>query len=275
MENRRNFRKIKVNPRRYFGGIVNGTKNMSRTLNVFENENKIRKIGGRLENDYYRFRSLVLYYNANLVPLLYALGLAKEENKDKVIDVLQKGRSGVFPFFLEEATQAIEEGRMKVERVVKAEAIAKEYPTREEKEKQMKRAIRNGLRTIYQKIEKEWEEEYKPSYDTYLGSHSKILELCRDTLRLTPSGLEIDVNKFIEFYSDFIEADESTTKKQHQEAADSINKFFNGSVEITQKELEKYFIIECGAVKPNPKSINKTDYARLGKRVIAKGKVKR
>ena len=54
-----------------------------------------------------------------------------------------------------------------------------------------------------------------------------------------------------------------------------LNKFFNGSVEITQKELEKYFIIECGAVKPNPKSINKTDYARLGKRVIAKGKVKR
>ena len=248
---------------------------MARSINVFENEKNIRKIGGRLESDYYSFRSLVLYHNANLIPLFCALGLGKEEYKDRVLDALQTGRGGVFALFVDIYTQAIEEGRMKVERVVKAEAIAKEYPTREEKEKQMKRAIRNGLRTIYQKIEKEWEEEYKPSYDTYFGSHSKILELCRDTLRLTSSGLEIDVNKFIEFYSDFIEADESTTKKQHQEAADSINKFFNGSVEITQKELEKYFIIECGAVKPNPKSINKTDYARLGKRVIAKVKVKR
>ena len=248
---------------------------MARSINVFENEKNIRKIGGRLESDYYSFRSLVLYHNANLIPLFCALGLGKEEYKDRVLDALQKGRSGVFALFVDIYTQAIEEGRMKVERVVKAEAIAKEYPTREEKEKQMKRAIRYGLMAIYQKIEKDWEEEYKPSYGTYFGSHSKILDLCRDTLRLTSSGLEIDVDKFIEFYSDYIAADESTTKQQHQEAADSINKFFNGAVEVTQKELEKYFIIEYGAVKPNPKSINKTDYARLGYRGKPKVTVKK
>ena len=125
---------------------------MARSINVFENEKNIRKIGGRLESDYYSFRSLVLYHNANLIPLFCALGLSKEEYKDKVLNAIQTGRRGVFALFVEIYTQAIEEGRMKVERVVKAEAIAKEYPTREEKEKQMKRAIRNGLRTIYQKI---------------------------------------------------------------------------------------------------------------------------
>lgn len=235
-------------------------------MNVFKNESKIRKIGGRLENDYYHLRSLVLYYNANFIPLLCALGLAKEEYEDKVLDAMQKGMDGVFTLFMEIYTKAIEEGNISIERVVKAETIAKEFPTKEQKEKQMKKAIRNGLRANYRKVILEWGEEYNPSYGTYSSSDSKILNLCRSTMKLTPSGLEIDVDRFIEFYSGYIEADESTTRIQHQEAADSINKFFNGAVEVTQKELEKYFIIEYGFVKPNPSSINRTDYARLGHR---------
>ena len=63
---------------------------MARSINVFENEKNIRKIGGRLEDDYYHFRSLVLYHNENLIPLFCALGLGKEEYKDRVLDALQK-----------------------------------------------------------------------------------------------------------------------------------------------------------------------------------------
>ena len=50
--------------------------------------------------------------------------------------------------------------------------------------------------------------------------------------------------------------------------AETINKFFNGSVAITQKELSKYFILEDGKVKENPNSINIKDYARLGVRKV-------
>ena len=60
--------------------------------------------------------------------------------------------------------------------------------------------------------------------------------------------------------------DESDTKKIHQAAADAINKFFNGAIEITQSELKKYFIISDGIIKINPQSIGKQSYARLGTR---------
>ena len=60
-----------------------------------------------------------------------------------------------------------------------------------------------------------------------------------------------------------MEAYESKNQEQHQEAANAINRFFNG-IEITQEELARYFTIEYGAVKPNPKSINRNDYMRLG-----------
>ena len=242
---------------------------------IFENENKIRKIGGRLESDYYNLRGVVLYHNENLIPLFYYLGLAKEENKDRILEALQKGRSGAASLFFDLKTQAIEEGRLPIEKVVSAKSIAKKYPTKEQKESQMRRAIKIGLKNIYEKIEKEWEEDCKPSFSSFFSQHSNILTLCRDTIKLTPSGLAIDVDKFIQFYTDFLEADESTTKKQHQEAADALNRFFNGAVEITQKELERYFLIEYGIVKPNPESINKESYARLGARTCKVSKKKK
>ena len=58
--------------------------------------------------------------------------------------------------------------------------------------------------------------------------------------------------------------------QQHQAAADAINRFFNGAVEITQKELDRYFILEYGIVKPKPTSITKQNYARLGVRSLKK-----
>ena len=103
--------------------------------------------------------------------------------------------------------------------------------------------------------------------------HNKsALEILRTTLFITPERIEIDGEKFVEVYTDYLAADESETKKIHEQAAEAINRFFNGAFPITQKELSKYFILEYGTVKVNPKSVNLTDYARLGARTIRKAK---
>lgn len=237
---------------------------------VFEKECKIRQIGGRLAKDYYNIRELVLYNNDNLISLFYYLGLAKEDNKDKILKALPKGKMGAASLFIEVNTQAINEGKIKLENVIRVSSINKEYPTKEGKESQMRRAIKIGLTNIFKKKVKEWEDKFKPSVSTFYGAHSETLFLCRDALEFTPSGLAIDVDKFIKFYTDYLEADESTTRQYHQEAADALNRFFNGAVRITQDELQRYFLIECGQVKPNPKSINKESYARLGVRTNKK-----
>lgn len=237
-------------------------------MTVFDNESKINRIGGKLKSDYYDLRELVLYYNGNIIPLFYYLGIAKEEYKDRILRVLKYGRKGALSLFVEICTKEIAEGKIKLENVISSSSLAKEYSTQEKKESQINRAIKVNLTNTYKKVEEKWKKDYNTSICSYYVSHCDRLYFCRETLKLTQSGIAIDVDKFIEFYLSYLEADGSKTKKQHQEAADSINKFFNGAVEITQDELDKYFVIENGEVKPNPDSINRESYARLGARTI-------
>lgn len=234
----------------------------------FEGESKIKKIGGRLKSDYYSLRDVVIHENESIIPLFYYLGLAKEENKDRILDALPKGTNGAASLFLDEKIKEIEEGKLKLENVISKSSILKEYDTKEKKESQMRRAIRTRLSIMFKKTVEKWERDYEPSPSAFYGTHSQILSLCRDAIKLTPSGLAIDVEKFIDLYSDFIAADESTTRKHHQEAADALNRFFNGAVAITDKEIAKYFLLEDGIVKVRIESVNKKDYARLGKRIF-------
>ena len=48
---------------------------MTAKLDIFKGENKVRSIGGRLRDDFYRFKRYVEYINDNQFKLFYNLGL--------------------------------------------------------------------------------------------------------------------------------------------------------------------------------------------------------
>ena len=165
--------------------------------------------------------------------------------------------------YIAKETEKIASGKLNIEKVLSQKTLKKEFPTPEEKEKVYNREIHRALVYRYNKIEDTFRKRYKPSLR---GFFKYPIKVCGKALSLTSEGFVIDVEKFIEIYGDYLEANDSQTGKQHQEAADAINRFFNGQVEITDKEMERYFILEDGIVKPNPKSINREGYIRLGYR---------
>ena len=57
---------------------------------IFEGESKIRKIGGRVEDDYYSFANSVLFVNANIIPLFFMLGFNHPEDKDFIVGFLSE-----------------------------------------------------------------------------------------------------------------------------------------------------------------------------------------
>ena len=138
-----------------------------------------------------------------------------------------------------------------------------DYPTPEEKDKIFKRETHRIFSTRYTQIDKCFRKKYGYMQRRY---NRLPLKICREALSLVPGGFIIDADKFVEIYGDFLEAHNSQIGKQHLEAAEAINRFFGGKVEVTEKELKKYFIIEDGILKPNPKSITSQNYMRLGYR---------
>ena len=47
---------------------------------VFEKESKIISIGGKMQEDYLRFRNVVVFLNENILPLYISLGFDKKPN---------------------------------------------------------------------------------------------------------------------------------------------------------------------------------------------------
>lgn len=231
---------------------------------IFKNEVRIQKIGGRLRSDYYTFRNSVVYVNENYLPLFYLLGFNRPEDRDIVIDCLLSNGITIAAkrAYIARGMEQAASGELKLEKLLSKRTLTKEYDTPEEKEKVFKRETHRALVFRYNKIEDFWKEEYNP----YLySSFTKLpLKLCREALSLSEEGLYIDVDKFIGIYSDHLKASGSKRGKLHQEAADAINRFFGGAVEITNDEMERYFTINHGEVIPNPTSINKEGYLRLG-----------
>lgn len=235
----------------------------------FKNESKIKAIGGKLMEDYLRFREVVLFINANYIPLFLSMGFRSPEDTETVLDALLKYptvNDGAKDKFITHTTRKIEEGKISLNDILSKNTLTREYPTPEEKETVFNRQIHRALCYRYKSIYDEYIKKYSPSAQ---GISKYPLIVCGSSLSLTPRGFEIDVVKFIETYEDYMEANGSKTGKHHQDAADAINRFFNG-LEITDKELKKYFLLESGRIKINPQSINKTDYARLGYRGKAK-----
>lgn len=234
---------------------------------VFDKEFKVTSIGGRLQDDYETFRGYVLSFNANHFPLLDMMGFNEPEDTERVVGmILDKSNfeTAAYRVFIDVMTERVKDGKVKLSKILPKLTLQKLKDTPEEqREKKTATAIHRSLSVITKKLHHQWVDEYHPNQ---LAFYIKApFELFRESLTLSHSGLVIDVPKFVEIYQNYLEADESNTKKQHQAAADAINRFFNG-LEINEKELRRYFKIEDGAVRVNLTSVNVEGYSRLGYR---------
>ena len=260
-----------VHPGRYFVGYIDSINRiaMAREKDLYKDENLIRKIGGRLESDYYTLKREVEYINDYFFELFYILGIT---DIDLIIDTLNRDLRNLCSVFIDNAMKSIEAGKIDKNKFLTQKTRNKlETLSPEERAKVWERETKRSLRLRYKGIYEQYCKKYGLHY--LETRHRKdVLEICRQTLFVDPTRIEIDGTKFIEVYTSFMEADESETKKIHEQAVAALNRFFNGAVEITQKELSKYFILEYGVVKINPTSINTTDYARLGARTFRKPK---
>ena len=222
-------------------------------------EKKIAKIGGKLWSDYLYLRNLLDEINEKQVPFLDALGLMKDI--DTVLTCLSSQIYSLKNIYI----------RKKTER--KAEKEGKPYllttPTKgEELTEEQKRERRETHRKLVYKYKEIYEYFIKKYYICYNWRTCYIdrIKILRDALFLSDGKIKVDEDKFIVVYGSFIKASESELMKQHQAAADGVNKFFGGAVPITDKELERYFMLEDGIMKVNPLSVNIESYSRLGSR---------
>ncbi len=228
---------------------------------------KLRKIGGQLESCYHTLLKSVESLKEIVIPFFLALGFTLED-KDRVIEALLSDylNRAIKQAYIELNTEKVKAGRIPLEKILSKTTLKEREETTEEREKRINRELHRRL--VYRYKEQE-DKFYKSHYYESTYYHKASLRILREALYLTPTGLSVDVDKYIQIFGDYLEAKGSTTYEEHQAVADTINRFFNGAVEITQKELAKYFTIENGVVKPNPSSINRESYIRLG----YKGKV--
>ena len=233
----------------------------------FKNEYIVAKFGGNLKYDYIHFKKDIEYINLNFFELFYLLGLA--DDIDLMVDTLNDGFLNLKETFINKVLEGIEKGRIPKYKFISAR-LKERLPNlpQEQREKKLLTETRRSLNVIYKDI-----------YDKYIKennlfglvpNHNKEgLEFFRKALFVTPSRIEIDVKKFEQIYLSFMEANETEIRNLHEQAAEALNRFFNG-IEITQTELSNYFILEYGLVKVRPTSVNLKDYSRLGRREVLK-----
>lgn len=232
----------------------------------FKNEGKVRIVGGKMFSDYCYFKADIIYINENFFELFSLLRLT--DDMDLIVDTLNDGLRNLCNVFIDKTVRDIEAGKIPRNKFISSSTEAKLGTLSPDEQAELwERETRRSLKYKYKKI---YSEYLKENGLFFLETkHSRTgLETLRKALFITPSRIEIDGEKFVEVYTDYMTAYESETGKLHEQAADSINRFFNGAVAITQKELSKYFILENGIVKVNSKSVNTTDYARLGARTL-------
>lgn len=229
-------------------------------------QRRISKIGGRLSSDYYHLQGAIEMLNDNVIPLFQLLGMDEPGDKDDIIDALTGRNSFLITsrsIFIANMTKKVTEGKIKKEKILSKITLGKSLSDPEAEKQRIERELHRKLCFKYNEVKSYYVKNYYYSIASY-SYCAPALKICREALEYSPSGLSINEEKFIELYSSYIEADESDRRKQHQEAADGINRFFGGAVEITDKELERYFMIENGILKPNPLSVNIESYMRLG-----------
>ena len=232
---------------------------------LFPNSSILKKIGGKVRDEYLNLKRYIMEFNERYFTLL--LNLYLTEDIDLIITLYKKNFIGLQEAYINRVEEKIEEGKIKKENVLAQRSIekCKDLPP-EERAIYERREIHRRLAIRFKEI--------ASRYGLYLNEaprQPEALEICRSALIITPYGIGIDAQEFIRVYEDYVGADQSETAKKHKEVAETINAFFNG-VEITEKELFKYFEIKNGRIIANPKSINSESYTRLGRRTPLKRK---
>lgn len=229
---------------------------------IFPKEQKIWKIGGAMQRDYVDFRKEIILINESLIPLFILLGFTLRD-KDKIIEALiaHYTLDAIRQNYVEIMKEKIRVGKIKLENLLSKHVLEERNETPEHRERRITSQIYRSIGARYKETYKKFEHLYKPPTLAY---SKKKVEILRDCLILEPTGFSIDVDKFIDVYGSYLEAKGATTYQTHKALADAINRFFNGAVAITQDELRRYFRLENGIIVPNPNSINREDYLRLG-----------
>ncbi len=230
-----------------------------------------RVIGGKVEREYNSLRSIVETINDRYFRFMYFLDLAQPGNAERFLKAIEKGNSGICGYYCEKTLEDYKAGRIRKESVLNKKWIVNENTPPEKREELLAKEesrIHRACLFKYKEAVKQFKERgYYWNGDGLSLYEKRYIEprQIREILYLSEDGLEVDTLKFIEYYKSFIAAEESETRQQHQKIADDINHFFNG-VEVTEKELFRYFKIEDGILKINPSSVNIESYARLGQR---------
>ncbi len=220
----------------------------------------IYHVGGEMKEEYQKLESLVEYFNLEFFPLPNYLGL--ELNLESFLGCIKNGLEYIKTEWVGKETVA----------ELRKEGI----PLFGESEelKRRRKSLNATHRAKFTQIYKNYVSEYGayPSSSPFAKTDSfKIFYPCFNFNK--DEGISIDASVFKDIYFSFIDAAQSKTQKAHKGAADAINAFFGVGYKITEQEFFKYFVIDGGRIKPNPTSINRESYARLGK--IGRKKVTR
>ena len=142
------------------------------------NENLIKKIGGKLERDYFSLRAAVDEMNRLYYPLLYYFGLNRSDDAANVAKALINGVAGIGGYFVERITKDIEEGKLKKEKVLKAKWIVDENTPPEEREKRLKKEateLRRSLNLKFKMALKAYGKEHRINYYGFDNYYKNIL----------------------------------------------------------------------------------------------------
>ena len=212
-------------------------------------------------SSYWSFNQAIENININIIPFFGLLGFTQEDKEPIIKALISEKPQAIKSTFVELTTEKIKAGKIKLEKVLSKKTLQEREETQEQREKRLDREIHRALLFRYNDADKKFHKEYKPSTLYY---DREALEVLQNSLILTPSGFSIDEAKFIKIFGDYLESKGSTTFEEHKKVADTINHFFNGAVPITQEEFNRYFRLDSGIVIPNPLSVTRENYLRLG-----------
>lgn len=250
----------------------------------YKTEADIYKAGGRIAENY---RGLINYLDmidSYALDVLCALGMASDKE-----EYLKYSHTHIITLKRAYVAKKVDKIALKIEEAVKeADSEGREYKgipiidkfatfkTGKDKGLPFSADIlhdgemlrRKITQKIVQKVNKEFEdiinEIFKRTWKRFEATYKNVGEdIFFDAIRFSPEeGLTVDIPSFAEIYRSQTEAEQSETYKKHLAAAEAVNSFF-GNMVITDKEMERYFQLYGGKVRPNPKSVNVESYMRL------------
>lgn len=235
-------------------------------------EYKISRIGGKLAADWQTVKTDIANINRYLFGFIDVLGLTGV-SIETIINAIKTQFSSLRAAYYDKIYNDVKLGIIKKEDytgAVRMEKLKTLSFTPEQMEKEKRKDITNIRQYAQRKYNKMAENYFgcMNMKDLIPKRNARTFEICREAFNITATEITIDIDKFVRIYLDYLRADESNIKQMQMEAAAAINRFFNGTIEVSERELNRYFIFEDGIMKINPDSVNIQSYSRLGFRSI-------